>query len=356
MLSDISGNLYREKGVHFEVCSPQGHSAHGKVERMIRTLQESLSQSGIEKSRCTATGWMTVGKAIEHEVNNLPIGYLYDRSGSDGNPVLRMLRPNSLKGFGLTDRAPCGLFSIPNSPVDLMSKIEELYDAWYHCWAISYVPLLLKRQKWKIERENLNKNDVIYFKMAESPLGSNWKLGKVEDVKVGKDGCVREVRVAYKIMNEDTDGWRHATVVRPVRECIKLFELGDTSFMENMEDILKRAEDILMLKKSKEEDVTMEEDQVENTVPEPVVKKKRSSEVEKLKLNGQGEDLPRLRSQKKMQNPFISCSSLKGWNSSSLDRVHVAVGQRGCSEAETFQEENDLNDNYDINDEIMFMI
>ena len=119
---------------------------------------------------------------------------------------------------------------------------------------------------------------------------------------------------------------------------------------------MRRAEEILMSKKNREENITMEEDQVEVTVRKPMVKKKRSSEVEKLKLSGQYGSLPRLRSQKKIQNPFISCSSLKGWNSSSLDTVHVAVGQRWCSEAEMMKDENVLNDTYDYYDEIVFTI
>ena len=146
---------------------------------------------------------MTVGKAIEHEANEVPIGYLYDRSYGEGNPVLRILRPNSLKGFGLTDRAPKGLFTIPNSPKDLMKKIEGLYDSWYQCWATSFVPLLLDRPKWKTEFDNLKQNDVIYFKILDSPLGATSKLGKVDQVKVGRDGCVREILVAYKIMDEN---------------------------------------------------------------------------------------------------------------------------------------------------------
>ena len=42
--------------------------------------------------------------------------------------------------------------------------------------------------------------------MTDSPLGATWKLGKTEDTKVGQDGRLREIIVAYKIMNEDTDG------------------------------------------------------------------------------------------------------------------------------------------------------
>ena len=43
-LTDFSGTLYRQKGIHIELCPPQAHSAHGRVERRIRMLQESLDK------------------------------------------------------------------------------------------------------------------------------------------------------------------------------------------------------------------------------------------------------------------------------------------------------------------------
>ena len=358
-LSDISGNLYREKGVHFEVCTPQGHSAHGKVERKIRALQDSLTQSSIENSRCTATGWMTVGKAIENEANNIPIGYLYDRARGDGNPVLRMLRPNSLKGFGLTDRAPRGLFSIPNSPVDLMDRIKQLYDAWYKCWVTSYIPMLLERPKWKLESENLKPNDVIYFKMIDSPLGATWKLGKVEQIKTGKDGYVREVLVAYKIMDEDTDTWRHATVMRPVRECIKLFEIDDTTFLDNLKDIREKAKEILFEEKAVQDNLENDDEVLKSEYDTSKKKKKRLSELEKLKLDSHDTALPRLRSKKFVQNPFVVCSSVTAWNLftggvDQEDEGHVVLEHQGGAEGmetlgdeRTRAEENDTIDNND---------
>ena len=98
-LEDLSGNLYRTKGIFFETCPPQSHSSHGRVERVIRSLQQSFTRSGASDSRCTATGWMTMGKAMEREVNSIPIGFLYDKTASGGNPLLRVLKPSSLKGM-----------------------------------------------------------------------------------------------------------------------------------------------------------------------------------------------------------------------------------------------------------------
>ena len=61
-------------------------------------LQDSLEKSGMKNSRSMVTGWQTIAKAIEHQVNEIPLGYLYEDSG-DGSPLLQLLRPNSLGGL-----------------------------------------------------------------------------------------------------------------------------------------------------------------------------------------------------------------------------------------------------------------
>ena len=53
-------------------------------------------------------------------------------------------------------------------------------------------------------------------------------------MKVGKDGRVREINFTYKAIIDDEPGWRHNFVVRPVTRCIKLFEIKDTTYAENM--------------------------------------------------------------------------------------------------------------------------
>ena len=39
---DMSGTLSRQKGIYFDTVVPQGHSAHGRVEKRIHMLQMSL--------------------------------------------------------------------------------------------------------------------------------------------------------------------------------------------------------------------------------------------------------------------------------------------------------------------------
>lgn len=244
-IHDLSGRLFRTKGIHFETCPPQGHSSHGRVERVIRSLQDSFKKSGAPSSRCTATGWMTVGKAMERKVNETPIGFLYDKSSKEGNPVLRILKPSTLKGMNAGDRAPRGLFTIPDLPEQHFNKVQTAYNLWAKCWATSYLPMLLERQKWPDSDSNLVEGDIVYFKLDDSPLKIDWRVGKVESVKIGRDGASREATVAYKIIKENSDEWTHSVVTRATREIIKLFEVGDTTFAEDMKAVHKAAKKIL---------------------------------------------------------------------------------------------------------------
>ena len=267
-IEDLSGSLYRTKNILFETCAPQAHYSHGRVERVVRSLQQSLSRSGASSCRLTATGWMTIAKAMEREVNNVPIGFLYDKTTVDGNPILRILRPSTLKGMNASDRAPSGLYTIPDLPEEHFNKVQEAYNMWAKCWATSYLPLILERQKWHGEDPNLAMNDVVFFKLVDSVLKADWRLGKVDTVKIGRDVRVREANIAYKIMKKD--GWTHNVVTRPIREIIKLFEIGDTTFAEEMKAVHKAARDIIVKRGAIEVDddvskeVSEERDDVHN--------------------------------------------------------------------------------------------
>ena len=106
---------------------------------------------------------------IEKSVNSIPIGYLYHGSGGN-NPLLRILTPNSLRLISAGDRAPAGLFKIPNSVGDIMEDIEHKYLMWYEIWNTSYLPLIMQRQKWHFSFENVSyhittHSAVVWFKL-----------------------------------------------------------------------------------------------------------------------------------------------------------------------------------------------
>ena len=114
----------------------------------------------------------------------------------------------------------------------------------YKVWNYDYVPLIAKRQKWHDEHQNLEKGDIVYFKITDSVLGSRWLIGKIEDVKLSKDGKVRVVIVGYKYESEP--GKRDFRLVeRPVRECVKLFNIEDTTIFEDIRSVRDFCKDLL---------------------------------------------------------------------------------------------------------------
>ena len=216
-------------------------------------LQDSLQRSEIRKSRCTATGWQTICKAIEHEVNSVPLGFLYHQGSA--NPLLRVLCPNLLKKSTYTDRAPKGLFSIPNSPEDIMTNIEKTYNMWFQVWNCEYLPLVMDRPKWNQEEENLKENDLIYFKLTDSKLSADWRFGRVEYAVTGRDGKVRSVGISYKTMIENNDKvynedmeWKNSMIERPVRAVVKLMNVEDTSLLEDMRKVQELVKEIIAKK------------------------------------------------------------------------------------------------------------
>ena len=229
-----SGIIAQERGIIFQTCAPQGHNAHGRIERRIRMLQEAFERSEMKMFRLHSLGWQTVAKKIEHDVNAIPLGYLTHRE--DCAPLLRVLSPNFLKLNAGADRSPNTLFTMPENSSDMTKRVEDAYRTFFRIWNEDYVPLVANRQKWFFPEDNLNENDVVYFKLKDSPLSARWLLGKVEGLTYSKDKKIRKVDIGYKFDSEQ--GVREFRVVqRPVREVVKLWNLEETTLFDDIREV-----------------------------------------------------------------------------------------------------------------------
>ena len=205
-----------------------------------------------------------------------------------------------------SDRAPWGLFSIPEQPGQHFKKVEQAYNLWAQCWAISFVPIILDRQKWRYEDPCLSVNDIVYFKITESPMKAEWRIGKVDSVKLSRDNKAREVTIAYKIMKEGNNNWSHSIVTRPVREVIKLFEINDSTFAEEMKAAHVAAKDILK-KRGAIEQVPQSNDGQEGATlaDQTIVDKIDDSETTTGTHNS--------KFYKSKHHPFITCLTADEW-------------------------------------------
>ena len=109
-------------------------------------------------------------------------------------------------------------------------------NCFFKIWNNDYVPLIAKRQKWHDGDDDLAPNDIVYFKLKDSMVGAKWLLGKVEDVVFSKDGKVRKIVVGYKYDTEQGDRM-FRVVERPVRECVKLFNVEDTTLFQDIAEV-----------------------------------------------------------------------------------------------------------------------
>ena len=179
---------------------------------------------------------MTVSKLIERDVNQLSLGYL-THTGQESS-LNQILTPAMLKLNGLSQRAPVGVFTLPEGCQGLMKKIEEVYSLYYKVFSTAYIPQLMDRDKWDKTGEQLRINDIVYFKLLDSPLGATWRYSKVDHCKVSRDGICRIVGIAHVTPRGDTQ-----VVERSVRDVVKLLNVEDTSLMDQIKEIQNLTKD-----------------------------------------------------------------------------------------------------------------
>ena len=106
------------------------------------------------------------------------------------------------------------------------------------------MPLVAKRQKWHQETEDIGPQDIVYFKLRDTMVSSRWLIGKVEEVIKSKDGIVRKLMIGYKYDTEQGER-KFRLVERPIRECVRLLNLEDTTIFEDIEAVRNASKEIL---------------------------------------------------------------------------------------------------------------
>ena len=233
-LKDVQLVLYKERGIKFRTCPVQGHNYHGTVERKIRTVQDCLEKIEIAKMRIHATGLQTLLKLIENDINNVPLGYSYGRD-SDNSPLFKLIFPNMLRIGRINQRALDGPIKLPKGVGELAEKIEKGYSVFFKLLNITLIPKLMKQNKWFDGKSQLQVGDIVWFKKKKSELDSKWIVGKVIEIVKSRDGVVRRAEVQYQNAKEDIP----RTTDRAARSMIKLFNIDDVSWQDDMAQVEK---------------------------------------------------------------------------------------------------------------------
>jgi hypothetical protein len=229
-LRDIKYQLHLTCKVDLDVCPVGGHNYHGKVERRIRHIRESLTKT-IHNERLGILQWETVVAIISNSINNLPLA-LGDIKGDF--ELMDLITPNRLLLGRNNDRSPDAPLNVEGNYDKVLNHNEKVFNAWFGAWLISHVPKLIDQPKWFVADRHLKEGDIVLFSKHESELSNTYQYGMVHSLVVGRDGRIREVDVRYRNSSEKTDRFtRRATrslvVIHPVDEVTVMQELGSVA-------------------------------------------------------------------------------------------------------------------------------
>ena len=180
-----------ERGIRWLFNPPAASHMGGVWERQIRTVRKVLAGLTREQilSHEMLTTLLVVAKGI---INNRPITPV-----SSDPRDLEPLTPNHLLIHRPVTALP-GLFNEEDMKRNKRwRQVEYLADVFWRRWTKEYLPLLRQRTKWQEPQRNVREGDFVL--VLEHQLARNqWPVGRVLDVRKGKDGLVRSARVRVR--------------------------------------------------------------------------------------------------------------------------------------------------------------
>ena len=217
--TDLQNRLHKEYGVLFEKCPVGGHYQHGKVERKIRHVRESISKC-LSNERLSLIQWETLGYQVANSINNHPIAIGSETKGLEN---LDVITPNRLILARNNSRCPVGAVEVTDDPERIINSNAKLFQTWFRCWLISCVPKLMDQPKWFDSSRDSNVGDVVLFLKSDKEFDRQYQYGVIKDRKISRDGKIREIEIEYQNSNESVKrttrrGVRDVVLVHPVDE------------------------------------------------------------------------------------------------------------------------------------------
>ena len=224
---DLQFKLHKDVNVELEVCPVGGHNMHGKVERRIRHIKESLSKT-MSNQRLSLMRWETIAATIANSINNLPLALGNIKGDFES---MDLITPNRLLLGRNNSRSPVGSLSVEDNLDRILEGNQMIFTAWFENWLLSHVPKLMEQPKWFRDDRDLKVGDIVLILKHESEVQSTYQYGIIDSIEAGRDGRVRKVHVRYRNASENVDritfrSARSIVVIHPVDEINVMQQLG----------------------------------------------------------------------------------------------------------------------------------
>ena len=210
---DVKYQLQIDKRVQVKTCPVGDHHEHGKVERKIQQIEQTILRSVVGK-RLTPLGWQTVFDCIANSINNLPIAR--DVSSMSGVKVdvgnMDLITPNRLKFGRNNDKAPISPAVITNDPKKILQATWKIFEIWWKDWLDNAVPKLLDKPQRNSSDRALEVGDIVLLKKQEGDLAGSYRFGIIDKVVESADNYPRKVVIRYRNVSENTDRFTNRSV------------------------------------------------------------------------------------------------------------------------------------------------
>ena len=206
---------------------------HGKVERKIRTVRESVEKK-LQGHRLSIFQWESLGDQIANEINNLPLGTVRMTSSIED---LDILTPNRLLLGRNDERSPSGPLLMTNNTSKILQSNIDVFTVWFESWLISYVPRLMYQPKWFSTDRDMKVGDIVLFLKTDHEYSRQYQYGIVDLAEKGRDDRIRTVTVRYRNSNEKQD----RKTRRAVRELVVVHQVDEIPIYEELAEASKAA-------------------------------------------------------------------------------------------------------------------
>ena len=216
--SDMSYALHKY-GVTFEQCPVGAHYMHGKVERKIKHIKESLSKH-VHNERLSVIQWETMGNQIANLINNMHIAI---GNATQSLENIDFITPNRLLLARNNNRCPVGSLDVTSNLGKMIEQNNKLVSVWFNSWLISCVPSLMIQSKWFKSERDPKIGDVILFLKSDKEFDKIYQYGLIHGLKRSRDEKIRQIVIECQNFNERTKrhtnrGTREVVIIHPVKE------------------------------------------------------------------------------------------------------------------------------------------
>ena len=215
--------------LNFRDTQHQLHYMHGKVERKIKSVQESLDKM-LHNERLSIMQWETTASQISNSINDLPLALPYSSSDLE---YLDLITPNRLRLGRNNERSPASVLNVTNDPSKFAKVNENIFNSWFEAWLVSHVPKLMNQPKWYNSDRDLKPGDIVLFLKNEKELCNDYQYGKVQSTKQSSDGKIRSAEVLYRNSNEMID----RTTNRATRQLVRIHSVDELDVIQELGEV-----------------------------------------------------------------------------------------------------------------------